>query len=158
MRSKPNKDYYFFQRMRDVSIFHANRPPPCTVFRPFRVTLLPSILSLSITPGLIRALMFNPALTTQGKLPRRGKRRPPGGCASERMKTQRFSYFAGFAARRPAAAGQFRPVFRGGTSCFVQGETRKPRKSGVQPLFRQSQLRELAPAFARFRLLRSFCV
>ena len=29
-------------------------------------------------------LMFNPALTT---------------CASERMKTQRFSYFAGFAAR-----------------------------------------------------------
>ena len=43
--------------------------------------------------------MFNPALTTQGELPRRGKRRPPGGCASERMKTQRFSYFADFAAR-----------------------------------------------------------
>ena len=50
-------------------------------------------------------LMFNPALTT---------------CASERMKTQRFSYFAGFAARRPAAAGQFRPVSRGGTSCFMR--------------------------------------
>ena len=49
--------------------------------------------------------MFNPALTT---------------CASERMKTQRFSYFAGFAARRPAAAGQFRPVSRGGTSCFLR--------------------------------------
>ena len=65
-------------------------------------------------------LMFNPALTTQGELPRRGKRRPPGGCASERMKTQRFSYFADFAARRPAAAGQFRPVSRGGTSCFLR--------------------------------------
>ena len=49
--------------------------------------------------------MFNPALTT---------------CASERMKTQRFSYFADFAARRPAAAGQFRPVSRGGTSCFLR--------------------------------------
>ncbi len=36
------------------------------------------------------------------------------------MKTQRFSYFAGFAARRPAAAGQFRPVSRGGTSCFLR--------------------------------------
>ena len=44
-------------------------------------------------------LVFNPALTTQGELPRWGKRRPPGGCASERMKTQRFSYFADFAAR-----------------------------------------------------------
>ena len=65
-------------------------------------------------------LIFNPALTTQGELPRWGKRRPPGGCASERMKTQRFSYFAGFAARRPAAAGQFRPVSRGGTSCFLR--------------------------------------
>ena len=64
--------------------------------------------------------MFNPALTTQGELPRRGNRRPPGGCASERMKTQRFSYFADFAARRPAAAGQFRPVSRGGTSCFLR--------------------------------------
>ena len=56
-------------------------------------------------PGLIRALIFNPALTT---------------CASERMKTQRFSYFADFAARRPAAVGQFRPVSRGGTSCFLR--------------------------------------
>jgi hypothetical protein len=36
------------------------------------------------------------------------------------MKTHRFSYFAGFAARRPAAAGQFRPVSRGGTSCFLR--------------------------------------
>ena len=44
-------------------------------------------LSLSINPGVDKGrqpLMFNPALTT---------------CASERMKTQRFSYFAGFAAR-----------------------------------------------------------
>ena len=40
-------------------------------------------------PGLIRALMFNPALTTS---------------ASERMKTQRFSYFADFAARAPCSA------------------------------------------------------
>ncbi len=57
---------------------------------------------LSKNPGVdkgLQPLMFNPALTTQGELPRRGKRRPPGGCASERMKTQRFSYFAGFAAR-----------------------------------------------------------
>ena len=44
----------------------------------------PGIAVCQKTPGLIRALMFNPALTT---------------CASERMKTQRFSYFAGFAAR-----------------------------------------------------------
>ncbi|MGN0769883.1 MAG: hypothetical protein ACI4N0_04090, partial [Christensenellales bacterium] len=65
-------------------------------------------LSLSKNPGVDKGpqpLMFNPALTT---------------CASERMKTQRFSYFAGFAARRPAAAGQFRPVARGGTSCFMR--------------------------------------
>ena len=44
-------------------------------------------LSLSKNPGVDKGpqpLMFNPALTT---------------CASERMKTQRFSYFAGFAAR-----------------------------------------------------------
>ena len=44
-----------------------------------------------------------------------------------------------FAARRPAATGQFRPVFRGGTSCFFQGKTRKTQKSGVQPLFRHSE-------------------
>ena len=44
-------------------------------------------LSLSKNPGVDKGpqpLMFNPALTT---------------CASERMKTQRFSYFTGFAAR-----------------------------------------------------------
>ena len=139
----------------EVQIFS---PRPETVHRRYGLFLFLYVHTVERPRGLIRALMFNPALTTQGKLPRRGKRRPPGGCASERMKTQRFSYFAGFAARRPAAAGQFRPVSRGGTSCFVQGETRKPRKSGVQPLFRQSQMRELAPAFARFRLLRSFCV
>ena len=72
--------------------------------------------SLSKKPGVDKGpqpLMFNPALTT---------------CASERMKTQRFSFFAGFAARRPAAAGQFRPVSRGGTSCFMQGKTRKNSK------------------------------
>ena len=78
---------------------------------------------LSKNPGVdkgLQPLMFKPALTT---------------CASERMKTQRFSYFAGFAARRPAAAGQFQPVARGGTSCFMQGKTRKTQKSGIQPLF-----------------------
>ena len=45
------------------------------------------VASLSKNPGVDKGpqpLMFNPALTT---------------CASERMKTQRFSYFAGFAAR-----------------------------------------------------------
>ncbi len=44
-------------------------------------------LSLSKNPGVDKGpqpLMFNPALTT---------------CASERMKTHRFSYFADFAAR-----------------------------------------------------------
>ena len=94
--------------------------------------------SLSKNPGVDKGpqpLMFNPALTTQGELPRRGKRRSPGGCASERMKTQRFSYFAGFAARRPAAAGQFRPVSRGGTSCFLQGKTRKTQKVAFSHFF-----------------------
>ena len=71
-------------------------------------------LSLSKNPGVDKGpqpLMFNPALTT---------------CASERMKTQRFSYFAGFAARE--LMREAKPV--------------KARKSGVQPLFRQLQ-----PAF-----------
>ena len=64
---------------------------------------LPFLFSLLINPGVDKGpqpLMFNPALTTQGELPRRGKRRPPGGCASERMKTFRFSYFSDFAARK----------------------------------------------------------
>ena len=46
--------------------------------------------SLPKNPGVDKGpqpLMFNPALTTQGELPSWGKRRPPGGCASERMKT-----------------------------------------------------------------------
>ena len=63
---------------------------------------MPFLFSLLINPGVDKGpqpLIFNPALPTQGELPRRGKRRPPGGCASERMKTQRFSYFADFAAR-----------------------------------------------------------
>ena len=51
-------------------------------------------------------LTFNPALTT---------------CASERMKTFRFSYFAGFAAQE--LMREAKPV--------------KTRKSGDQPLFRQ---------------------
>ena len=63
---------------------------------------MPFLFSMSKNPRVDKGpqpLMFNPALTTQGELPRWGKRRPPGGCASERMKTQRFSYFADFAAR-----------------------------------------------------------
>ena len=69
--------------------------------------------SLSITPGVDKGpqpLMLNPALTT---------------CASERIKPQRFSYFAGFAARERMR--EAKPV--------------KTRKSGVQPLFRQLQWR-----------------
>ena len=53
-------------------------------------------------------LMFNPALTT---------------FAPERMKTRRFSYFTGFAARER----------------MREAKHVKARKSGVQPLFRQSQ-------------------
>ena len=66
------------------------------------------LFSLSKNPGVDKGpqpLIFNPALTT---------------CASERMKTQRFSYFATFAARE--LMREAKPV--------------KTRKSGVQPLFR----------------------
>lgn len=69
-------------------------------------------LSLSINPGVDKGpqpLMFNPALTT---------------CASERMKTKRFSYFAGFAARERMR--EAKPV--------------KTRKSGARPLFRHSEM------------------
>ena len=48
---------------------------------------MPFLFSMSKNPGVDKGpqpLMFNPALTT---------------CASERMKTHRFSYFADFAAR-----------------------------------------------------------
>ena len=51
------------------------------------------------------------------------------------MKTQRFSYFADFAARRPAAASQFRPVSRGGTYVFLrEAKPVKLKKVGVRPL------------------------
>ena len=70
---------------------------------------------LSKNPGVdkgLQPLMFNPALTT---------------CASERMKTQRFSYFAGFAARermreakpvklKKVALSHFFDTLRGGAS------------------------------------------
>ena len=76
------------------------------------------ILIQSVKPPRVdkgpQPLMFNPALTT---------------CASERMKTQRFSYFAGFAARERMR--EAKPV--------------KTRKSGVQPLFRQSKRRHAPP-------------
>ena len=98
-------------------------------------------------------LIFNPALTTQGELPRWGKRRPPGGCASERMKTQRFSYFAGFAARRPAAAGQFRPVSRGGTSCFLrEAKPVKLKKVAFSHFFDTLK----SPQCGLFRLVRHY--
>ena len=98
-------------------------------------------------------LMFNPALTTQGELPRWGKRRPPGGCASERMKTQRFSYFADFAARRPAAAGQFRPVSRGGTSCFLrEAKPVKLKKVAFSHFFDTLK----SPQCGLFRLVRHY--
>ena len=69
-----------------------------------------ALMRLSKNSGVDKGpqpLMCNPALTTS---------------ASERMKTQRFSYFAGFAARE--LMREAKPV--------------KARKSGVQPLFRHS--------------------
>ena len=68
-------------------------------------------LRLSKNPGVDKGpqpLMSHPALTT---------------CASERMKPQRVSYFAGFAARERMR--EAKPV--------------KARKSGTQPLFRHSE-------------------
>ena len=53
-------------------------------------------------------------------------------CTSERMKTFRFSYFAGFAARE--LMREAKPV--------------KTRKSGVQPLFRHSQEAAAMPLLA----------
>ena len=70
--------------------------------------------------------MFNPALTT---------------CASERMKTQRFSYFADFAARERMR--EAKPV--------------KLKKVAFSHFF-DTLKRELTPAFARFRLVHFFCV
>ena len=48
-----------------------------------------------------------------------------GGCAAENMKPQRASYFAGFAARRHAATGKFRPFFRGGASVLCKAKLEK---------------------------------
>ena len=62
---------------------------------------------VSKNPGVDKGpqpLMFNPALTA---------------CTSERMKTQRFSYFAGFAARER----------------MREAKPEKAQKSGDQPLF-----------------------
>ena len=80
------------------------------------------MLSLSKNPGVDKGpqpLMFNLALTT---------------CASERMKTFRFSYFAGFAARE--LMREAKPV--------------KTRKGGVQRLFRHSAHRS---AMLKYRLI-----
>ena len=61
---------------------------------------------------------------------------------------QRFSYFAGFAARRPATAGQFRPVARGGTSYFLQGKIRKNSKKWLYPFLRKSARLTVGKTFA----------
>ena len=66
-------------------IAYKNRPKIATVQK--AALILSGSLRLSKNPGVDKGpqpLMFNPALTT---------------CASERMKTHRFSYFADFAAR-----------------------------------------------------------
>ena len=71
------------------------------------------LLSLSKNSGVVKGRMplkLIPALTA---------------CTSERMKTFRFSYLAGFAARE--LMREAKPV--------------KARKSGDQPLFRDSQIR-----------------
>ena len=73
--------------------------------------MAPAPPRLSKNPGVDKGpqpLMFHPALTTS---------------ASERMKTRRFLYFAGFAARERMR--EAKPV--------------KARKSGVQPLFRHAE-------------------
>ena len=67
------------------------------------------------------------------------------------MKTQRFSYFAGFAARRPAAAGQFRPVSRGGTSCFMrEAKPVKLKKVAFSHFFDTLQGGKSHPVFYTF--------
>jgi len=50
--------------------------------------------------GAAAPLFFNPALTTAGESFRRNKRSHPVVWASERIKTVRFSFLAGFAARK----------------------------------------------------------
>ena len=78
----------------------------------------PSHLRLSKNPGVDQGpqpLMFHPALTTS---------------ASERRKTRRLSYVAGFAARERMR--EAKPV--------------KARKSGVQPLFRYSDGADVSSA------------
>ena len=87
----------------------------------------PSHLRLSKNPGVDQGpqpLMFHPALTTQGELPRRGKRRPPGGVCVRTDKNPEGFVLCGFC--RPGAMREAKPV--------------KVRKSGVQPLFRKSHI------------------
>ena len=84
--------------------------------------------SLSKNPRVVKgpqSLKFIPALTA---------------CTSKRMKTQRFSYFADFAAWRPAAAGQFRPVSRGGTSCLYHRQKPKKTRGSDRSHFRETKL------------------
>ena len=92
----------------------------------------PSHLRLSKNPGVDQGpqpLMFHPALTTQGELPRRGKRRPPGGVCVRTDKNPEGFVLCGFC--RPGAMREAKPV--------------KVLKSGVQPLFRHSEV-----AFSHF--------
>ena len=91
-----------------------------------------SHLRLSKNPGVDQGpqpLMFHPALTTQGELPRRGKRRPPGGVCVRTDKNPEGFVLCRFC--RPGAMREAKPV--------------KVRKSGVQPLFRHSEV-----AFSHF--------
>ena len=59
------------------------------------------------TPGLIRGrspLWLYSDLATQGELPYRGKRRPPGGCAENPQKPLRSKAFPAFGAGRAIGA------------------------------------------------------
>ena len=79
------------------------------------------------TQGLIRGrspLWLYSDLATQGELPCRGKRGPPGGCASNPQK---------------ALAQQGFPCIRCWPRHRRKHRMKKTRKSGIQPLFRQTQ-------------------
>ena len=101
-----------FRKTWRSSFLEAALPPRL----PPKRVVLPSLcrrrrLRLSKNPGVDKGpqpLMFHPALTTS---------------ASERRKTRRFSYLAGFAARERMR--EAKPV--------------KARKSGAPPLFRHSE-------------------
>ena len=73
-------------------------------------------------------LMLNPALTAQGELPRRGKRRPPGGARQ---------------IRKSACAARL-SMYEALAAPWAQEPDKKARKSGLRPLFRHTE-RALRP-------------